>query len=102
MVTKQYLFNGSREYGSSWLHQYVKEEGVILHIITPYSSEGNGYAEINKHIICTTAHKLILQDHLSKDLWPYTIQAAIYLYNIMLSDMFNSVSPYQVLTEAFR
>ena len=74
---------------------------MILHVTTPHNSEQNGRAEISNYIICITACKPMLQGRLPKGLWPYAVQAVIYLYNIMPSDTLNGISPYQVLAEAF-
>ena len=101
VVTKWYRLDRGCGYSSSGLHQYTKEEGVILHVTTPHNSEQNGRAKISNHIICTTMYKLMLQGRLPKGLWLYAVQAAIYLHNIMPSNTLNGILPYQVLAEAF-
>jgi hypothetical protein len=89
-----------REYGGNSLHEFARSEGTNLKIITPHNSGSNGRAEVSNHIICTTACKLILQGKLSKGLWPYALEYAVYLHKITPSDTLQGKSLYQVLAES--
>jgi hypothetical protein len=92
--------DGGREYNDNSLHDFARSEGINLKITTPHNSELNGRAEVSNHIICTTARKLMLQGKLSKGLWPYALECAVYLHNITPSDALRGKSPYQVLAES--
>ena len=97
ITIKWYRLDGGCEYGG--LTDFIEEQGIRLHITSPYNSEQNGRAEVSNHIICTIACKLMLQAQLPPKFWPLAIKTAVLLHNLTPSDTLNGKSPYQVLAE---
>lgn len=82
--------DGSKEYGSNELLQFVVDNGIRLQVTLPYTSTKNSRVEVSNYIVYRIARAIIIYASLPIGLWNEAVAAVVYILNLILSDALSS------------
>ena len=87
--------DNGHEYLNKDLQNWCLERGIQFETTAPHSPEQNGMAERMNRTLAKLMHAMIIQQNLSKILWPQAIQHAAYLRNQCHTKALSDSTPYQ-------
>jgi hypothetical protein len=86
------------EYKSKYLDDIYSQENIRTEFTAPHSPAQNGMVErLNRTLLEMTKAMLKHIPSLAKDLWPYAIDYALYLYNRIPRANHGNISPHETL-----
>jgi hypothetical protein len=78
---KRFRTDGGGEYTSKKFAEYLKSEGILQEMTTPYTPQSNGVVERANRTIMELVRCMLDDAGLSKKYWAFAVSVAVYLKN---------------------
>ena len=92
---KRFRTDGGSEYTSKKFAEYLKSEGILKEMTTPYTPQSNGVVERANRTIMERVQCMLDDAGLSKKYWAFAVSVAVYLKNRAPTRSIGGKTPYE-------
>ncbi|CAA0809346.1 Uncharacterized mitochondrial protein AtMg00710, partial [Striga hermonthica] len=94
---KQIRTDNGGEFVNKEMEMLLKDNGIVHQRTCPYTPQQNSVVERKHRSILEVARSLAFQCKLQRNLWPYSLLAAVQIINTLPSEKLKWKSPYELL-----